>query len=190
MLHQRAYHSPGIKNMQDFYRLIAAWQPFFISLAAISATLVGLLFVAISLHPNGSDPGNKANLRRLAQHTFADFVQVLFVGFCFSVPKMVPTFYGAAMLLIVAVSLQPVWAQLSAAWRDRSHALHRQHLLRRLSLSLLGRVLLLVGAGELLVRQPTLDSVQQSVFFVFSGSVVLLISAMRNAWFLLMQELE
>ncbi|MGA9852463.1 MAG: hypothetical protein WBR15_05970 [Gammaproteobacteria bacterium] len=176
--------------MQDFYRLIVAWQPFFISLAAISATLVGLLFVAISLHPGGSDPGGKANLQRLAQHTFADFVQVLFVGFFLSVPEMVPTFYGAAMLLIVAVSLRPVWVQLSAAWRDRIHAPHRQHLLRRLGLSLLGRVLLLVGAGELLLLQPNLGTVRQSVFFVFSGSVVLLISAMRNAWFLLLQDLE
>lgn len=174
--------------MQEFYRQLATWQPFFIGLAAICATLLGLLFVALSLHEREPDQESKTNLRRLAQHTFADFVQVLFVGLFFSVPEMTPGFFGVATVLIVGFGLRQIGARLLEAWRDRAHALHRRHLMRRLALSLLGRALLLAGALTMFLAKPDTDMIRQSLLLVFSGSEVLLMSALRNAWFLFTEQ--
>ncbi len=176
--------------MQEFYRQLATWQPFFIGLAALCATLVGLLFVALSLHEHRPDKESKTNLRRLAQHTFADFVQVLFVGLFFSVPEMTPGFFGIGTVLIVGFGLRQIGARLLEAWRDRAHALHRHHVMRRLVLSLVGRALLLAAGLTLLLPKPDADIIRQSLLLVFSGSEVLLISALSNAWFLFTEQLD
>src|ERR1700742_4822177 len=131
--------------LEAFDQHIVAWQPFFITLAGIGATLAGLLFVAISLHPANKNEEAKVNLRRLAEQAFADLVQVLFLGLCFIVPAQSPSFYSFATILTVALWMQDPVRRMWEAWRDRDHTTHRGHYLRRLRLSLLGRGLLFVG---------------------------------------------
>ena len=125
--------------MDVFSQAIVAWQPFFNTLAEVCATLAGLLFVAISLHPANKDAGAKTNLRRLAEHTFSDLLQVLFVGIFFSVPGQAPSFYAACAVAIVASGLRDPLRRLWETWRDRANATHRDHFIRRVGLSLLGR---------------------------------------------------
>ena len=125
---------------------MAAWQPFFITLATVCATLAGLLFVAISLHPANKDEAGKTNLRRLAEHTFADFLLVLFVGLFFSVPGEPPQFYALSTVLILAAGIREPARRVLEARRDRDHTTHRAHFLRRVGPSLLGRALLLLGS--------------------------------------------
>lgn len=174
--------------MQDFAQQIVAWQPYFTTLAAAGATLVGLLFVALSLQVGILRDEGKTNLHRLAQHTFGDFVQVLFIGVFYVVPVPAPTFFGMATLLIVVMALPELAKRFLLAWRDRNHALHRSHIMRRLGLSLIGRGLLALGGLGLLLQHADHEQISQDLMFVFSGSVSLLISGLRNAWFLLLQE--
>ena len=174
--------------MDDFLKQLQAWQPFFITLAGVSATLAGLLFVAVSLHPARQDEGARTNLRRLAEHTFADLVQVLFIGVFFAVPGQPPGFYGFSMVAITGMGLREPLRRLLETWRDRDHVTHRRHFINRLGLSLLGRALLCVGGISLIFSHATAAQVESAMSYVFSGSVVLLIAAMRNAWFLILQE--
>ena len=175
-------------NLDAFAQHIAAWQPFFITLAGIGATLAGLLFVAISLHPANQDEGARINLRRLAEHTFADLVQVLFLGLFFIVPGQPPSFYSIAIVLTVSFGLREPIRRMWDAWRDRAHDTHREHYMRRLWLSMIGRGLLCWGGVTLFLYHDSGNAMENDMEFIFSGSVVLLIAAMRNAWFLMLQE--
>jgi hypothetical protein len=174
--------------LDAFTQTFAAWQTFFITLAGIGATLAGLLFVAISLHPANQDEGAKTNLRRLAEHTFADLVQVLFIGVCFAAPGEMPVFYAIASLAIVSLGSRDPARRLWEALNDRAHSTHREHFIRRVGLSLLGRGLLLIGGIMLYFQHSTGAQVEGDMMWFFSGSLILLISAMRNAWFLVLQE--
>ena len=174
--------------MDAFAQHIAAWQTFFITLAGMGTTLAGLLFVAISLHPANQDEGAKTNLRRLAEHTFADLVQVLFIGVCFAAPGQPAAIYAITSVLIVVLGVRDPARRLWETWQDRTHSTHRQHFIRRVGLSLLGRGLLLTGGIMLYLYHATGGEVQGDMMYFFGGSLVLLISAMRNAWFLMLQE--
>src|SRR5690348_10365253 len=140
--------------MDEFLKQLQAWQPFFITLASVCATLAGLLFVAVSLHPDRAHEQGKAHLRNLAHHTFGDFLQVLFVGIFFSVPLAVPTFYGLATLCIVASGVKDVTGRVIQAWRGARGEPHRAYFLKRVGLSLLGRALLLAGAASFFLAPP------------------------------------
>lgn len=176
--------------MHDFSQEIVAWQPFFITLASVCATLAGLLFVAVSLHPDRAHEKDKAHLRNLAHHTFGDFLQVLFVGIFYAVPLANADFYAMANITIVIAGMKELVPRLVHAWRSAEDEPHRAYFLRRVGLSLLGRAFLLATA--LMFVFGPLDHVQvwNDMMFVFSGSLVLLISGLRNAWYLLLQELE
>ncbi len=102
--------------MDAFAQHIAAWQTFFITLAGMGATLAGLLFVAISLHPANQDEGAKTNLRRLAEHTFADLVQVLFIGVCFAAPGQPAAIYAITSVMIVVLGVRDPARRLWETW--------------------------------------------------------------------------
>lgn len=174
--------------MDAFTQQMGAWQTFFITLAGMGTTLAGLLFVAISLHPANQDEAAKTNLRRLADHTFADLVQVLFIGVCFAAPGQPPAFYAMVSVAIVVAGTRDPALRLWEAWHDRNQSIHRRHFIRRVGLSLLGRALLCIGGVTLYLHNSTGPEVEQAMMLMFSGSLVLLIAGMRNAWYLILQE--
>ncbi|HEX7964405.1 MAG TPA: hypothetical protein VF651_01700 [Gammaproteobacteria bacterium] len=175
--------------MEGFSQQIGAWIPFFTTLAVLCATLAGLLFVALSLHVGVLKAEGGVNLRRLAQQTFGDFVQVLFIGTFFIVPFDKPQFFGLAALMIVVAGLKESGGRFWQAWSDRNHPEHRAYFMRRFAMSLLGRALLAGGGAGLLFGVVGGVQARQDLLFIFSGSVVLMIAALRNAWFLLVHEL-
>jgi|HubBroStandDraft_5_1064220.scaffolds.fasta_scaffold31747_2 hypothetical protein len=175
--------------MLDFAKELAAWQPLFTTEAAVCATLAGLLFVALSLHAGSLRDAENTNLRRLGEHTFADFILVLFVALFFLVPSATPRVLSEILFLIVAVGSKPFLRVFAQALHDHEARLHRQYLLKRLGLSLLARALLLAGAVSLFLAHDEHVEIMQDLMFVFSGTTVLLIAATRNAWFLLVHEL-
>lgn len=175
--------------MDAFTQQMGAWQPFFITLAGICATLAGLLFVALSLHASELRDASGNNLKRLAQQTFGDFLQVLFVGLFFLVPLANASFFGVATLLIVVLGVKEMWQRFLEAWRDRAHSQHRTYTIKRFGLSLLARSMLFLGGVWLIMQHDTRTDVWRDLMLVFSGSTALLIAAIRNAWFLLIHEM-
>ena len=84
--------------MEAFLQDLRDWQPFFSTVALAAATLVGLLFVSLSLY-RGRDQAFPADRLRTAQSSFGDFLYVLMIGLVFLVPHRVPL--GLAVALIV-----------------------------------------------------------------------------------------
>src|SRR5580658_8540747 len=71
----------------DFDEKIILWQPFFTTVAAVSATLVGLLFVSISLNRERISAEANRELMRLARRSFSDFLLVLLIALFFLIPR-------------------------------------------------------------------------------------------------------
>lgn len=57
------------------------------TIAAVTATLAGLMFVALTLHIQAFKDPSKANLRRVAEHTFTDFYLTILMGLFLIVPR-------------------------------------------------------------------------------------------------------
>ncbi|HEY3859541.1 MAG TPA: hypothetical protein VGM47_08025 [Gammaproteobacteria bacterium] len=175
--------------MQDLSQEFVSWQPLFITQAGICATLAGLLFVALSLHAATMRLPQNVNLKRLAENTFSDFILVLFVGLFTLIPGETATVLGVSLLMTVVVVSRPFLGLFVKTLRDREARLHRQHLFWRLGLALLARIFLIIGAYGLLTWHADRYDIWRDLLFVFSGATALMISATRNAWFLLMHEL-
>lgn len=88
--------------MDHFIQDIRDWQPFFSAVATASATLVGLLFVSLSLRRD-SDRGN-SGIKRLgtAQGSFGDFLYVLMIGLVFLILRRAPVGLGVALIVLGA----------------------------------------------------------------------------------------
>lgn len=88
-----------IPPMDTFFQDLRDWQPFFSTVALASATLVGLLFVSLSLYRDRDKTASAAGRFSTAQRSFGDFLYVLMIGLVFLVPQQVP--FGLAVALIV-----------------------------------------------------------------------------------------
>jgi hypothetical protein len=69
-----------------FEQQIVLWQPFFTTVATVAATLVGLLFVSLSINRDKITAGSNRLLLRIAQRSFSDFIIVLLVALFFLIP--------------------------------------------------------------------------------------------------------
>ena len=84
--------------MSEFEQALADWRDFFMLTGTASATLLGLLFVAVSLRPDIR--GNQASFRRRAvEHNFSNFLYVLLFSLYFVVPGMDDTSLGWTILV-------------------------------------------------------------------------------------------
>ena len=66
--------------MEDRFATLTAWHDFFAAVAGVSATLVGLLFVALALNPAVMADDGLAGLGTWAGQTFHNFLIVLAVA--------------------------------------------------------------------------------------------------------------
>src|ERR1051325_5298678 len=69
---------------ESFVERIVQWQPFFITVATVAGTLVGLLFISLSINRDAI-VGNHT-LFRLARRSFADFIFILLIALFFLIP--------------------------------------------------------------------------------------------------------
>jgi hypothetical protein len=63
--------------MDGFEELVRVWQIFYATIAAAAATLVGLLFVAMSLNVDLFTSNENIGLRVLSRQTFSNFLFII-----------------------------------------------------------------------------------------------------------------
>jgi hypothetical protein len=165
----------------SYQSVVSGWHDFYILAGTASATLVGLLFVGLSLHLRTVI--TTSEVRSLARVTLANFGVVLFVALFMVIPDDQS---NAALQLIAsgAVSLIISAPSLVAAAGSRGTSLlmrrrDRLRLVLRFGLSLASYLAIIV-AGILL-----LSSVTSALTWLVVATVVLLVISLRNTWDLL-----
>jgi len=160
------------------YQVLAQrWHDFYIVAGTAAATLVGLLFVGLSLHLRVIL--SRSEVRSLARVTLANFGLILFVSLFMVIPQgsssVSPELIGSGV-----VSLTVIAPSLVAAGRSRTRTLRSFQLVLRFGLSALGYVGVII-AGALLG-----NGFDDSAFsWLVVVAVVLLFVSLRNSWDLL-----
>ncbi|MGI8826231.1 MAG: hypothetical protein ACR2JC_11415 [Chloroflexota bacterium] len=87
----------------SFSSTIASWQSFYVLAGSASATLIGLLFVAVSLHIDLIGESGAAVILSMARRTFIRFILVVLVALLFLVPHQNPQGLGLPLLALGVV---------------------------------------------------------------------------------------
>ena len=164
----------------SYQTAVGGWHDFYMLAGTASATLVGLLFVGLSLHLRVVIASS--DVRSLARVTLANFGAVLFVALFIVIPEDRSTAAielvasGVASLLIATPSLlgafQGGGGRLQMQRRDRAR------LILRFGLSAASYLAIIV-AGALLF------SSNAAFTWLVVAVVVLLVVSLRNTWDLL-----
>src|SRR6266446_7533092 len=85
---------------------LVLWHDFNVSLVTASAGLLGLLFVALSIHVRVLSTRQNAELRAVARTIFLGYVLALAIGFLALMPQGLSAF-GLEVLVVVLVATLP-----------------------------------------------------------------------------------
>jgi hypothetical protein len=160
------------------YQVLAQrWHDFYVVAGTAAATLVGLLFVGLSLHLRAVL--SRSEVRSLARVTLANFGLILFVSLFMVIPQgssaTSPDLIGSGVLSLVVIG-----PSLIAAGRSRTRTLRPYQLVLRFGSSALGYAAVIV-AGALLGRGSEAAAFNWLVVVI----IVLLFVSLRNSWDLL-----
>ena len=84
---------------------LVLWHDFNVSLVTASAGLLGLLFVALSIHVRVLSASGNAELRAVARSVFLGYVVSLGVGFLALMPQSLSAFGLELLVMLVAATL-------------------------------------------------------------------------------------
>jgi hypothetical protein len=109
-----------MSHFASFSAAIGPWQNFYILVGTASATLIGLMFIAVTFGSSLVTPESVTTARAFFDPILAHFAQVLIVSCLMLMPTMDATVAGALLLVIFAVRLVGmvvVYRQMAAAQR-------------------------------------------------------------------------
>jgi len=164
----------------SFQTAVGGWHDFYILAGTAAATLVGLLFVGLSLHLRVVIASSE--VRSLARVTLANFGAILFVALFMVIPQDRST-AGVELIASGLASLIITTPSLAAALQSQDRTLQMQprgraRLLLRFGLSVASYLAVTV-AGVLLF------SSSQAFTWLVVATLVLLLVSLRNTWDLL-----
>jgi hypothetical protein len=157
--------------------LVQRWHDFYVVAGTAAATLVGLLFVGLSLHLRAVL--SRTDVRSLARITPSKFALILYVSF-FMVIQQAPSSASSQLIGAGLVSLAVTAPSLLAARRSQTRTLRRYQLVLRFGLSGMAYLGVIV-AGVLLAAEQA----GAALAWLWPITVVLLFVSLRNSWDLL-----
>lgn len=87
--------------VENFAAIIEGWHDFYMLAGSAAATLLGLLFVAVSLHIDTIAKARKSgDVIEFVQRTLSNFLVILAFAFVFTIPRQSPYGTGIPLLLI------------------------------------------------------------------------------------------
>jgi modulator of FtsH protease len=152
--------------------IIREWQTFYLLAGTAAATLIGLLFIAISIQLDVFHQKTSANLQFFAALTFNCFFYVLLISMMFIIPGLSPLGLGMPLLAFGILALLGTLIQ-------RQRARTEPKITARFTLPILGLIILVVCAILLMME------IAQSLYGFVIVVLLFLSSASRNAWDLL-----
>jgi hypothetical protein len=167
--------------MEAFTRAVEGWHDFYLMIGAAAATLVGLLFVSLSLNVDAITRPENDDLRMLAAQTFTSFICVIAFSVLFLIPDQGPAGLGLPLLGIGGYGLYKTASQFSQTRRKRPRAWGRGSVARRFVIPIVCFVTLVIIAGSVLLGQT------DGLYWLVPVMILLIVTASSNAWELLMR---
>jgi hypothetical protein len=165
--------------MRPFAEVLRDWQLFYATFATACATLVGLLFVAVSLNRENLSREDGGERMWIARQTFYQFLMLFLLALLLLAPHRSPTSVGLTLLGFGGFwSIGVVRAFLTST-RMRRQPLSWQGFVRGFGLSFAGLLSIFAVAVAMLLGQVG------ALGWLVVVLVNLLLFTGRNAWFLL-----
>jgi hypothetical protein len=100
-------------NPKEFEDYLGGWTWFYAMIGGASATLLGLLFVSLSVHSITIKRGENEHFMRLARLTLSNYLMLITLSALMLVPKNRPAVLMVSILVVAAIGL--FWA-LKLGW--------------------------------------------------------------------------
>lgn len=166
--------------MDDFSQFVSSWETYYLLSGTAAATLIGLLFVAISVGQESFRARASTHLQLFGGLTFNSFFYVLLISILFLIPGMNEWGLGLPLLFLGLSALIGAVLQHRQARRIPSHRFGTD-VARRFY------VPMICLAGVTVIGGLVLFHVWQSLYGLVAVVIFLLASASQNAWALLTQ---
>lgn len=166
---------------------ILGWQNFYMLAGASAASLIGLLFVSVSMHIDtiASLQKNDA-VRALADQTFRNFIIILSFALIFTIPDPTPRGTGIPLLILGLLAFwRTVWLWTKFGRISKIHILKAEQLLQQLLIPNTICYLALICISISLI-QGSVDILRWMVLVV----IYLTIAALISAWTLMVRLAE
>lgn len=167
----------------EWPELYHSWHDFFLLAGTAAVTLVGLLFVAISLHIDALIVPSREYLLTLARIILMSFVVVMTLSLMMLIPYQRMRPVGFELIVMGLIPLVVTLRQIRAANQGTHHDQFSRRLFRqRLMMPLIGYVgLIATGLAVFLTHEP-------AMFFPVVGFVCMLLgNAAGSSWDLLVR---
>ena len=162
-------------NLTD---LTKQWQPFYSVLGGATATLVGLLFISLSMHSERIHKDENSHFLRLARQTFSTYLMLLLL----SLQMLVPIQKAEQLIVpLMSVGIGGLgWAiYMRNPGLDKSDPNTR--FLKRSNRMTIGANFMLIILG-FLIRSQT----ESALYFMLGPVLALVVVSVRNSWGLMM----
>jgi hypothetical protein len=146
-----------------------------------AATLVGLLFVSLSLNIKAITRQENTELRVLAEQTFANFIFVLLFAVFFLIPNQGPIGLGLPLLGVGGFGLYSTLNHFYQTRHKYARVLGRRSLASRFITPTICYVTLIIIAISVLLGQT------DGLYWLVAVMILLIVSASFNAWDLLLR---
>jgi hypothetical protein len=167
--------------MEAFTHAIEGWHDFYLMVGTAAATLIGLLFVSLSLNDEVITRKANADLRVLASHTFGNFMSVLMFAVIFLIPNQVPLGLGLPLLGIGGLGLYNTVRHLLETRHKHPRVWGIGGFARSFAIPIFCFGTLMIIAASVLLGQTG------GLYWLVPVMILLLVAASRNAWDLLMR---
>jgi hypothetical protein len=169
------------KSMETFTLAVAGWHDFYIMIGTAAATLIGLLFVGLSLNADMITRKENADLRILAAQTFTDFILVLMFAVLFLIPLQGPRGLGLPLLGIDGIGLYVTVRRFLEMRRSQPRVWGRSGLVRRFAIPMICFTTLMIIAVTVLLGEP------RGLYWLVPVMILLIWDACMNAWDLVLR---
>jgi hypothetical protein len=170
--------------MSAFSQVIEGWHDFYLMTGTAAATLVGLLFVSLALNVEAITHPNNTDLRAMATQTFTTFVNVVLLSILFLIPHQVTLGLGLPLLGVSAFGLLRTMRRYGKARHQQPRTWG--------SLGVTSRFLipLICFTGLIIIAILVLLNNTDCLYWIVPVIILWLVSALRNAWDLLLRMRE
>jgi cytochrome bd-type quinol oxidase subunit 2 len=167
-----------------FAQLARAWHEYYVLAGTAAATLMGLLFVSLSLHVETLRESSRNHQSVMARSAFVSFLMVMFVSLLMLTPalRQRPLSLSLIMIAVIRIAVSVPALRRTFITERSGTAYGRGYVIAHTALPI-AAFLALLAAGVLLAGRHAEDGLE----FLMLACTLLLADAARCAWDLLVK---